>query len=375
MPQFIEDFMTIWRSDYSKDRRSGLMNDVAEAEFAQMMNDPRNKSLGDKLKAANYYLLKNGFNATRFMDSFAIALGGASFYRNRLDTYKKQGLSDEEAETKTMSDFYDVSEQSQQSADVSKISKNQASTRGRLLLAFLNTPFQYSRLIKKSVIDLVKGRGSVVNNVSKIVYYGVVQNVMFNMLQNALFTKIFGDDDEEELTTAEMRTINGALDTILRGAGLTGVLMSVAKNAIVKWYEKSGDPKGYGDVLLELANVAPAIGTKLRSVAKAYKAFEYNKDEIMYKGFSLDNEYAIEALTSLTTARYNIPLDRIYQKSQNIMAALDSETENWQRVFLLMGYSAWNLGMEDKDEKPETNARSLKKSNLTRGGLKKQGLR
>ena len=393
MPQFTEDFMTIWRSDYSKDRRSGLMNDVAEAEFAQMMNDPRNKSIGDKLKTANYWLLKNGFNATRFMDSFAIALGGATFYRNRLETYKKQGLSDEEAKTKTMSDFYDVSEQSQQSADVSKISKNQASTRGRLLLAFLNTPFQYSRLIKKSVIDLAKGRGSVRNNISKIAYYAVIQNVIFNVLQNALFTKVFGDDDEDELTTAEVRTINGAFDTLLRGAGLTGVLMSTTKNAIIKALEKAGigfdfsiesgfelvngrpDPKGYGDVLLELANFAPAIGTKAREIAKAYKALTYNKDEIMYKGFSLDNQYAIEAITSLTTARYNIPLDRMYQKSLNIKAALDAETETWQRVFLLLGYSEWNLGMETKDEEPETNARSLKKSGLSRGGLKKQGLR
>lgn len=375
VPQFTEDFMTIWRSDYSKDRRSGLMNDVAEAEFAQMMNDPRNKSIGDKLKAANYWLLKNGFNATRYMDSFAIALGGASFYRNRINTYKKQNLSDEDAKAKTMSDFYDVSEQSQQSGDVSKISKNQASTKGRLLLAFLNTPFQYSRLIKRSITDLAKGRGSVENNVAKIVYYAVIQNVMFNVLQNALFSKIWDDDEDDELSTAEIRTINGALDTLLRGAGLTGVLMSVAKNAIVKWYEKSGDPKGYGDVILELANVAPAIGTKLRQVVKAYKAFEYNKDEIIYKGFSLDNTYALEALTSLTTARYNIPLDRVYQKVENVRAALDSEYQTWQRIALAMGYSTWNLGIEETSEEPKTNGRSLKKSILSKGGLKSPGLK
>lgn len=391
VPQFTEDFMTIWKSDYSKDRRSGLMNDVAEAEFAQMMNDPRNKNIGDKLKAANYWLLKNGFNATRFMDSLAIALGGASFYRNRLNTYKKQGLSDEEAKSKTMSDFYDVSEQSQQSADVSKISKNQASTRGRLLLAFLNTPFQYSRLIKRSVVDLAKGRGSVRNNISKIVYYAFVQNVIFNMLQNALFTKIFGDDDEEELTTAEVRTINGAFDTLLRGAGLTGVLMSTTKNAIIKALEEAGigfdfsaesgvelvrgrpNPEGYGQVLLELANFAPAIGTKAREIAKAYKAVTYNMDEIIDEGFSLNNTYAIEALTSITTARYNIPLDRIYQKSLNIEAALDSETETWQRIFLLLGYSEWNLGMEGKES--ETNTGKLKSSGLSRGGLKTRSLK
>ena len=37
------------------------------------------------------YLLKLGFTPTQLADSFAIASGGATFYRNRLNTYKKQG--------------------------------------------------------------------------------------------------------------------------------------------------------------------------------------------------------------------------------------------------------------------------------------------
>jgi len=376
VPQFLKDFNTIWNSDYSKDRRSGLTNDIAEAELAQVMNDPRNKSVIDKFKAANYWILKKGYGPTRFADSFAIAFGGATFYRNRLNAYTKKGMSEVDAEKETMRDFYEISESSQQSADVSKISMNQASTKGRLLLSFLNTPFQYSRIIKRSVIDLAKGRGDVANNIAKIVYYSTIQNIMFNFLQNALFSIIWDDDDERDeagngkFDKAKVRAVSGSLDTLLRGSGLQGVVISTIKNIIIKWYEKSGDPKGYGEVLLEAGNLAPSIGIKLRALAKSYKAVEYNKDEIEYKGFSLDNTYALEALTSLTSAATNVPVDRLMQKFENVSNALNEEYEAWQRVAFAMGYNKWNLGISDEKNVSTNAAGELKIPELKQSELK-----
>ena len=350
LPQYMKDVQTIWNSDYLKDRRSGLMNDVAEAELAQMMNDPRNKTVLDKFKAVNYKLLQLGYGPTRFADSLAIAFGGATFYRNRLNTYLEQGQTQDEAEKLTQRDFYQTSEQSQQSADVSKISMNQASVKGRLILAFQNTPLQYSRLIKRSIIDLAKGRGSMSNNIAKIVYYGAVQNMMFNFLQNGLFSLLWEDDEEQiqgKFDAAKFRAASGTMDTLLRGSGLTGAMIATFKNAVIKAYEKSDDPKGYGDVLLEIANLSPSIGIKARAIAKSYKAATYNMDEIKYKGFSLDNQYAIEAATSLTSATTNFPADRLMTKMENVSNALNEENEPWQRIFSLLGYSKYNLGIDD----------------------------
>lgn len=378
VPQYLADFKTIWNSEYLVDRRSGLMNDVAEAELAQIMNDPNNKSMSDKFKAANYWLLKNGYAPTRYADSFAIAFGGAGFYRNRLNTYKKEGMTDDEAKKATMRDFYETSEASQQSADVSKISSNQASIKGRLLLSFLNTPFQYSRIIKRSVIDLAKGRGSAANNIAKIVYYSTIQNIFFNFMQNALFSLIWDDDEEKKhgkFDAAKIRTISGAMDTLLRGSGMKGVVLSTVKNVIIKWYEKHGDPKGYGDVLLELTNISPSIGIKTRALVKSYKAVEYNVDEIIYKGFSLDNKYAIEALTSLTSAATNIPVDRLYLKMQNVANALDSDLETWQRIWSLLGYSGYNLGIKDKGKIKLNSRGQLKIPELSQGELKSNELK
>ena len=358
VPQYVKDFETIWNSDYLKDRRSNLTSDVAEAEIAQIVNDPRNINVLDKMKALNYYILKHGYGPTRFADSVAIALGGAGFYRNRIETYLKQGRTQEEAEKLTLRDLYEISEANQQSADVSKISMNQASTKGRLILAFLNTPFQYSRLIKRSVIDLAKGRGSAANNIAKIVYYGAVQNLLFNYLQNALFARLFDDDEEKKkgkYDTATIRTAMGSIDTLLKGSGLTGVLLSTVSKAIVKVYEKKGDPKGFEDVLLELSNFVPSVGIKLRSLSRAYKAVTYNTKEIKHKGFSIHNTYAIQAATSVTSAVTNVPTDRVYQKIQNIGNALDSDNENWKRIFFLMGYSKENLDPGSSKVKRKSN--------------------
>ena len=44
---------------------------------------------------------------------------------------------------------------------------------------------QYARLTKKAILDLSNGRGDVKTNISKIVYYTAVQNLMFQSLQSA----------------------------------------------------------------------------------------------------------------------------------------------------------------------------------------------
>jgi hypothetical protein len=169
-----------------------------------------------------------------------------------------------------------------------------------------------------------------------------------------MFSSLFGDDDDEDEETKKandqktLRTINGALDALIRGSGTIGVITSAVKNTIIKAYEKSEDPKGYGDVILELTNMSPVIGIKLRQIAKSYKAYAYNADEIKEKGFSLDNTYAIESLTSLTAGTTNLPADRVYQKFLNVKGAFNEEYSNLNRTLLLLGWSEWNLGLIKK---------------------------
>ncbi len=77
--------MTLMNSDYLVDRRQGLRININEAEIANAAATSKNKA-----KAAMSYILSKGYLPTQFMDSFAIASGGATFYRNRINDLLKE---------------------------------------------------------------------------------------------------------------------------------------------------------------------------------------------------------------------------------------------------------------------------------------------
>ena len=141
--QYYKDFIFLMNSDYLVARRQGLKLNIAEADIADMA-----ETYGNSIKGIINYMLKKGFTLTQIADSIAIASGGATFYRNRINTYKKQGLSQKEAESKAFIDFREIAEETQQSSNPLLISQQQASDIGRIILAFANTPSQYARLIK-----------------------------------------------------------------------------------------------------------------------------------------------------------------------------------------------------------------------------------
>ena len=82
----------------------------------------------------------------------------------------KEGMNQQAAEKQAMIDFTEIAETSQQSSRPDKISEQQAGGLGRVILAFANTPMQYTREIKKAASDLKNGRGDAKTNISKIIY-------------------------------------------------------------------------------------------------------------------------------------------------------------------------------------------------------------
>ena len=88
--------------------------------------------------------------------------------------------------------------------------------------------------------------------------------------------------------------------------------------------------------------------------------------EVLVLGWSLDNKYYLQAGASITSATLNIPLDRLYIKSENVKDAMNSQYENWQRIAMFLGYSKWNLGLEDEEESNDSDGLNFK--NLDFGG-------
>tara|TARA_R110000824_G_scaffold126269_5_gene285763 strand:+ start:13118 stop:21373 length:8256 start_codon:yes stop_codon:yes gene_type:complete len=344
--QFWSDFAMIYNSDMLKQRRAGLKIDVSASELTDAFS--KGKSRPEAIIA---YLLQIGFTPTQIADSFAISMGGSTFYRNNINRYLKD-MSQAEAESQAFLDFQEIAEKTQQSSRPDFISQQQSGTLGRIILAWANTPMQMTRLTKKALSDLVNGRGSVKANVSKILYYGMVQNFIFGSLQTGLAFLAFGDEEDEEKTqTKEIRVANGMLDTLLRGTGVYGAAVSTVKNVVLKWREESA--KGYGKkdwsrLVQEIVNLSPPIGTKIRKIMSAVKTYDYNDDVIKKMGPGINNP-AWSVFGNVVEAVTNAPVARLINKANNIRQVLTDNMDMWQRAAILMGWSTWSVGVEDQE--------------------------
>jgi len=344
--QYWKDFKTLYNSDFLTERRGDLKININEADIADAAQE-------NGAKGAISKLLKFGFKPTVAVDGFAIASGGAAFYRNRIKALIKGGMDPVAAEKQAMRDFRETAEESQQSSRADKISSQQAGELGRIVLAFANTPSQYARLMKKAARDLKNGRGSTKANISKILYYGFVQNFAFNALQNALFAISFGDDmsedEEEELGKKQFKIINGMVDSVARGTGVRGAIFTVVKNAGIKLYNETqkNNPK-YEDVALELLKISPPISSKVGKMRTAGRTFSWNMEEINEKGFALDNP-AYLAAGNVVSAVANVPLDRLIKKVNNLVSASNSELEAYKRAALVLGWNDWELNINAED--------------------------
>jgi len=352
--QYWSDFVMIFNSDMLKQRREGKSFDLNSNELANYVSNSK-----QPVRSAINWLLQKGFLPTQIMDSFAIAAGGATFYRNRLNTYLLQGDSIDVAKQKAFTDFQGIAEQTQQSARQDMISQQQASVLGRLILAFQNTPMQYARLMKKAILDLKNGRGDTKSNISRIVYYGAIQNLIFYSMQTALFAMMFGgeDDDDEKWLEKKERVIHGGLDSLLRGMGVGGAAVSTLKNMIYKFIKEQDKPRNRRDesaILMELLNLSPPIGIKARQIQSGTKTINWNGDTISQIPLYNLNNPVWEAGFNYTQALTNVPLARLHTKVSNIRESLNQENEAWQRIAMFSGWSKWNIGIRDKKRKSKT---------------------
>ena len=346
-PQYWKDVMYLLNSDYLVQRRNGLKINVAESEIAEA-------SKKGGLKGVIAYMLNKGFIFTRIADSLAIATGGATFYRNRVNALQKQVNIDTgklytkaEAEAKAFDDFYKISEETQQSSQPDRISMQQASGLGRIVLNYANTPMQYARIIKRSTQDLLAGRGDWKKNVSRIIYYSTIQNLIFSALQAAIFTILFDEEEEQDRTMSDKAEDIGfgMLSSLLRGTGYGGALVdtliSMGREISIR---EDGFPSFSDDFAWNMFDFSPSVDTKVRKIRSISKTFKYNRDQIKRRGFNLENPAYI-AFGELVSATINVPLDRALRMAMALKQASDKDTAQWQKWALLIGYSSWSINL------------------------------
>jgi len=416
--QFRKDFMMILDSPKLMERRAGLKYSVEEAEFA---NVGGKQGYWEVFKAKT---IKLGFLPTQQADSFAISFGGASFYRNRVNTYLKMLDADgnkkhtlKSAEEQAWIDFSDTADTAQQSSDQMLLSQEQTSGLGRIILAFTNTPLQYTRIMHKAARDLRYGRGDAKANVGKILYYGGIQNLAFSALQNAIFMgwDLFDGDDEEDrkeedkvyaealdlytnkrnkkggliykpakakvkaqedldayieaknesIEVKEQRVWVSMIENILRGTGTKGAALIAAVKTAVATKDALAKPMlDTGMPLLAATSISPPINAKARAIRKYLLSSKYNKEVNETIGWRWDSPKWVEA-GALTEAVTNLPTNWIAKQAEVVKLTIVAENDanRGEKALINLGYSPYQLGVTDSEfEKIKIDVRSAKKA-------------
>ena len=326
----------ILNSPYLKDRRQGVKLDVATEELL----DEAFKT--GSMKQALSKLSEIGFMPTKWADSVAIAFGGAMYYQAR----RNEGMSHEDA----MKAFEIEAERAQQSSRPDRISSQQASAVGRLLLAFANTPIQYARQMKRGYEAASRSKilsPAWIDGSSKILYYGLIQSAMFASLQQALDLSNLWDDDDEDKDEQNRLTygINTILDSLLRGTGLIGNTIAAMKASLGVNYAKliEEGELDYKFDPMKLLGISPPISSK---VQKLQSASEVSKGRwsATWPGF-----YTVANTTSAAT---NLPLDWFYKKAEVAKQIHDGELNEYQAILRALGWSNRQVGIDKSKKDP-----------------------
>ena len=342
-------------------RRSGLKINIEANELTERL-----KGKSGKAERALSYLLEKGFIPTKYADSFAIASGGATFYRNRVRSLIKEGMSKAQAEKQAWTEFTEITEATQQSSRPDFISAQQASPIGRPILMFANTPMQMFRRHKRRVQDIANRRGNTAENLMSALYYGVGQTAIFSFLANAMFAKDEEDPEKADFNEKkDARFYETIIDSYMRGMGTLGAVPSAIKNAVLEF--KTQNEKDwnadYDEVVYDLLNVSPPIGSKIRKVVSSLKDWEHNKEVIPKIGFHIDNPL-VSMTSNLLSATFNVPADRLLKKINNIRDASNSDYETWQRIALATGINRWSLGLGKRDNVIEAKEEVAKEKKI-----------
>ncbi len=162
-------------------------------------------------------------------------------------------------------------------------------------------------------------------------------------------------------------TTNGTLDSVLRGSGLLGGVVATLKNVAIA-FARQRDINYNPDesaVVVEALNLSPVLGIKARKIVNAEKTLNYNK-KIIKEMDDLDIDNPVwSAVTNYIEGITNAPLNRLYTKTQNIRQSLNNDHAAWERVLLILGWSQYNLNLENK------KMDKIKESTKSKGQKKK----
>ena len=176
---------------------------------------------------------------------------------------------------------------------------------------------------------------------------------IFAGLQSALFAMLLNDDDvsDEKIANTKSMMLNSTTDSMLRGFGIQGAVISAFKNATQEYFKQSakGYRADYSEVAEDLLNISPPVGSKFGMLDRAGDELKF--DEGVPFKFELGNP-KLEASLMTIQATTNAPVYSPYQNMFNLQHAMSDQYETWQRFLMGSGWTPYGVGVEtDKKKK------------------------
>ena len=205
-------------------------------------------------------------------------------------------------------------------------------------------------------------------------------NLILKQIKRDAWLAKQGNKENKKVT----RVANNMIDTILRGSGLAGAVVSTIKNVIMVYNEREDmtvlqRSRANADLLIALTSISPPISSKIRKINNALDIEDFEKDVIAERGYSvmIDGKFQLspqyDVIGNVASATLNRPLDRVFSEVNSITEALDDRNSAYQRLALGLGWKTWdvNAKIEEHDlikteAKAKRKVEGIEKGKVTR---------
>ena len=120
--------------------------------------------------------------------------------------------------------------------------------------------------------------------------------------------------------------------------------------------EEKGFTADHTYTLLELANISPPIGSKLRKVYGAIQTRRFDREVMDERGLEvmsggrLNLAPSYEVIGNLSSAFLNLPLDRAVAEVNALAEAFDDRNTAYQRIALALGWRTWDVNAKNEED-------------------------
>ena len=369
--EYRDIFKRIRTSAYAKDRLGSAAYDI---DFGLLLEEGKVSNSGIK----NFMLdlrrqaIDVAYKPVSFGDMGAILIGGSAYvlnYQNSFIDQHKDGTSkftDSELSAAKVSwekandgkptkddiikeagfqkaflKMQGNAETTQQSKLATKISAEQRSLTGKLLLPFKTFQQQAIRHARSEYRRIKRlGDDATFEDKKKalanILYYRAVSPAIFSLLTNAVFAGMMDDDDEQKKKWAE-DTLRSIIEFNLVGYGVQGAIAAIGLKLLEEIYDQlEAEKPNSGKIIKTTLGLVPAASIFARQIDRiGWEARGQNPDKL---------EIAILS-TEIAT---QIPLYNLYNYVNNLRLIARQDVDAMESASLILGVKPYTLGIKEK---------------------------